>query len=74
MVKRFFSGQNLLPLYFLLSLVGFFYGSIENSYRSTPDIGPGAIAFDEWDNGLIRNLEDSIADGDFVSAHGMIDG
>src|SRR5207247_10558515 len=39
----------------------------EHAHRGVPDVGAGAVALDEGDDGVIRHLELAVADGDLLA-------
>ena len=56
-VSRLLARQDFEPHDRPLAAVGFPHRTIEDEPGGAPDIGPGAISLDEWNDGLIRHLE-----------------
>src|SRR5206468_6909870 len=56
-VLRGLTGENLKPRDLFLAAESFFDRGIEHSHTRGPDIRPGAIAADEWNYRLIRNIQ-----------------
>jgi len=48
---------NLKPLDGALAAVGLFNGSVEDPLRGAPDVASGAVAFNEWNDWMVRNSE-----------------
>jgi hypothetical protein len=59
-VLRRLTGENLKPRDLFLAAKSSFDCGIEHSHARGPDIRPGAIAADEWNYGLIRNIQFSV--------------
>ena len=52
----FFSGEDFVPGDAALALVGLLHGRIEHAQRGLPDVAAGAVAFDERNDGVVRDL------------------
>lgn len=48
-------------------MVGFFHGGIEHADGGAPDIAACAVALDVGNDGVVRNGEDAVVDGDLVT-------
>jgi hypothetical protein len=57
-----FPGIYFRPDNFALAFISLFNGSIEDTPRCPPNIPPGAIPFDKWNDDNIWNLEFPITD------------
>src|ERR1041385_3494498 len=51
-----FAGEYFVPCDFALAFVGLLYGRVEHAHRGLPDVASGAVAFNEGNNGIVRNL------------------
>ena len=68
-VEGFFAGEDFVPVDFLLAVGGFRDGGVDDADGCTPDVGAGAVAFDEGDDGVARDGEAGGGHGDFAG-HG----
>jgi hypothetical protein len=53
--KCLLAGEDLKPLHRPLAAIGLLHRGIENPLGCTPDIPPRAIAFNERNDGMVRN-------------------
>src|SRR6185369_16449339 len=66
-VEWLFTGIDFHPADFFPAAVDLFYCSIENAYRGLPDIDPGTVAFDEWNDRVVRHNQLAVVShGDLV--------
>ena len=56
-VEALLAGENFHPGDLPLAAVGLFDGRVEHALAGPPDIRAGAVAFDEWNDGLIRHRQ-----------------
>ncbi len=63
----FFAGVNFHPGNFAFAAIGFFYGRIPNADRGRCNVYADTISFDESDDGVIRDIQLAIAEGDFFT-------
>ncbi len=63
-VERFFAGEDFVPMHFSGSTGGDFDGRVEDSDAGFPDIGTGSVTFDEWDDGVVGDVEPLSGHGD----------
>jgi hypothetical protein len=49
-----------------LPAVGFLDSRVEDTYGRPPDVSPGPIALDKWDDGVIRHLKLATFNRDFL--------
>ncbi len=61
----FLSGVDFHPGDFPGPAVCFFDRRVQHAHRSRPDVGAGAIALDEGEDGIVGDVEHAVADGDF---------
>src|SRR5439155_20813193 len=54
-VERLLSGEHLLPRDPPVAAVGLRHRRVEHAHGGAPDVGAGAVAFDERDDGMIRD-------------------
>ena len=54
--KCLLAGEDLKPLHRPAAAIGLFHRGIENPLGCAPDIPPGSVAFNERDDGMVRNL------------------
>ena len=67
-LSRFFPGVHFHPGNLALATVSLLHGSIDNLDHDGADINPNAVAFDEGNDRVIRNIERMVCiDGDFVA-------
>ncbi len=64
LVERLFAGEDFLPLDFALAAVGFLHGGVEDQDAGAPDLGAGAVAFDEGNDGAVGRLKAAGLHGD----------
>ncbi len=57
LLETFFAGKDLAPLHAALAAVRFRYGRVEDTNARAPDVGAGAVAFDERDDRIVRHDE-----------------
>src|SRR5690606_25398113 len=67
---RLLARIDLVPGEAALPAVRALHGAIEDVLRGAPDVWAGAVALDERDDGLIGNLEGSLAKGDGLARGG----
>src|SRR5437870_3054877 len=65
-VLRRLPGKNLEPRDFLPAAVSFFYRRIEHALTRRPDVRPGTISTDKWNDRLIRYIQ-FIGSGNFFT-------
>src|SRR5215831_6657975 len=56
-IESLFTGENFVPCDLALAAISMLDGRVENAPRSFPDVAAGAIAFDERDDRVVRNLQ-----------------
>ena len=61
LAEGFFAGEDLKPADGALAAVGLFDGGVEDALRGLPDVAAGAVAFDEWDDGMVGDLKLAVA-------------
>src|SRR5262249_38009112 len=64
---RLFARVHLRPRDLLLAAVRLLHRRVEHAHRRFPDVGAGAIAFDEGDDRMVRHAELAVFDGDLVT-------
>ena len=57
LAEGFFAGKDLEPTNGALAAVGFFNRGVKDALRGFPDVAAGAVAFNERNDGVVRNLE-----------------
>jgi len=63
-VVGFLAGVDLEPVDLALAAVGLLHCGVQHPHRGAPDVGAGAIALDERNNGVVRDRQLAVADGD----------
>src|SRR5262245_38985167 len=63
-LMRFLSRKNFIPDDLPLSLIGFGDRRVEHALGRPPDIRAGAVAFDEGNDRVVRNLRFPVFDAD----------
>jgi hypothetical protein len=74
-LERLFARQHLVPGDLPLSPVGLLHRRVEHHHRGPPDVAAGPVALDEWDEGVVRDVELALREGDFLTGggrHGML--
>ncbi len=56
-IECLFAREDFVPRNFAFTAIGVLDSSVENPARSLPDVAAGAIAFDEGDDGIVRNQQ-----------------
>ena len=56
-VVGFVAGHDLVPVDLAVAVVGLFDGGVEDELGGVPDVGAGAVAFDEGDDGVVGDVE-----------------
>ena len=57
LLEAFFAGEHFHPCDFLFAAVRFRDGRIHHPDARAPDVRPGAVAFDEWNDRIVGNDE-----------------
>src|SRR2546430_11226552 len=70
LLEGFLSGQHLEPVDTALAERDLLDHGVEHPPSGAPDVGPGAVAFDEGDNGVVRHYPTTVAVFDAL-AHGQ---
>ena len=63
------AGEDLHPMNLALAAIGLVHGGVENPHARAPDVAPGTVALDERDDRLVRHVQLSVRDRNFLSAH-----
>ncbi len=66
------AGENFHPGDLSFPAIGHFNGRIEDTLAGPPDIRAGAVAFDEWDDGMIGHDQFAAGNGNRLSARGGV--
>src|SRR4029078_2850691 len=75
LVEGLFPRVDLVPGQLALPAIRLLHRRVEHALAGTPDVGTGAIAFDERDDGLIRHVEGAgCGHGDRVAVGGLWEG
>ena len=61
LVVGLLAGVDLVPVDLLLTAVGLLDRGVEDTHGGLPDIRPDAVAFDERDDGVVGDVEGSVA-------------
>ena len=70
---RLLAGVDLDPGDLLLAAVGLLDRGVEHAHAGAPDVGAGAVAFDERDDRVVGHLEAPVGvDGDGVGSGGNL--
>ncbi len=64
------AGIDLHPVDLALAAVGLGDRGVEHAHGGAPDVGAGAVAFDERDDGLVGNGELAVGDRDLLALRG----
>src|SRR5262245_4715938 len=67
---RFLPGENFIPDDPALTFVSFRNSGIEDTLRSTPDVRPGAVAFDKGNDRIFGDSQSTTLNGDLLSFGG----
>src|SRR5690606_6151673 len=69
-IVRLLTGEYFHPVNLALAAVGLRDGCVHDANRRTPDVRAGAVAVEEREDGVIRNGELAVVDGDFLALRG----
>ena len=61
------SGEHLEPGDLAFATVRLLHRGIEHALAGVPDVGAGAVAPNEWKDGIIRNVKFAVGNGDCAS-------
>jgi len=67
LLEAFLARKDFKPGDLALAAIGFRDGRIEHAHAGGPDVGTGAVAADEGENGVFRNGKFAVRDGDFTA-------
>src|SRR2546430_5330764 len=70
LLERLLPREHLQPLHPALAPGDFLDHGVEHAARCAPDVGPGAVALDEWDHGPVGHHPTAIAKVDAVPHRG----
>src|SRR5208337_3003262 len=59
-----FAREHFVPDHTALARVSFLHRGVENAHGGFPDIPAGAVAFNEWNDRIVRHLVASVAVSD----------
>jgi hypothetical protein len=60
-LERLLAGVDLPPVDLALAAVGLLDGGVEHAHGGLPDVAAGAVALDEGDDRVVRDLELAVA-------------
>jgi hypothetical protein len=63
------AGGDLVPVDLALAVVGLLDGGVEDELGGGPDVGAGAVALDEGDDGVVGDVEAVVGHGDGTWFH-----
>ena len=70
---RFLARVDLHPVDLALAAIGLLYRGVHDAHAGSPDVRAGAIAFDERNDGVVRDGELTVVDGDLRALGGRRD-
>jgi hypothetical protein len=65
------AGEDFKPLDLALAAVSFFNRGVKDALRGLPDVASGAVAFNERDDGIVRNFKLAVFVLDGLSVFGQ---
>ena len=72
-LKAFSPAKTSIQAIFRRAAVGLRDRGVEDAHAGAPDVGPGAVALDERDDGLVRDLQLAVLDRDLGAVGGHLD-
>ena len=68
LLERFFAGEDFEPGDLAFAAVSLGHGRIKDAHAGSPDVRTGAVAADEWNDGVFRHAELAVLNGDFPAS------